>query len=67
MPTARNCSSVRARERPGGDAVWHQRDQTAVDRRCGFGRELLAGDGANERGEMIGALRGRKAARRHAA
>ena len=43
-------------------AVGHQRGQTCVDGGCGFGRELLKRDRANERGEMIRTLRGSETA-----
>ena len=41
----------------------HQRDEAGEDRRSRFGRELLAGNRPHERGEVVGALRGGKAAR----
>ena len=46
---------------PASDAAGHQRGEAAVDGCCRLGRELLAGDRADERREVIGALRGSKA------
>ena len=51
------------RQRIRRDAVRHQGGQPRIDRCCSFGRELLAGDGPNEGGEVVGSLRSREAAR----
>ena len=63
---AHTCSAQRivgdAREAlDGGNTTGHEGNHPAVDGRGRLGRELLSGDGANERREVIRSLSGSKA------